>query len=242
MCDWQVKSWSSWERRMSRAGAKGSWTAARWASTLLTTFKSLAPDVPTRSTAFPGKAIPSLDWSHWAVPAGPVWRSGGPASHRYIYTETTEKSSHHIYVIDRLENLGLWCLTHGFVRGYSAFFWKSQRDRNKAELQSYSTVTTLAKLITDFFFFAFLKGLVDLLFWGVKGLHLHYVRLLRVMLLFCTCEFQIYQKSIQVFISARSSWFFFFLSYKCMSPCTFIFSLTGLVLVDNWAACNYTSL
>lgn len=152
VCDWQVKSWWSWERRMSRAGAKGSWTAATWASTLLTTFKSLAPDVPPRSTAFPGKAVPSLDWSHWAVPAGPIWRSGGPASHRYIYTETTEKSSHHIYFVDRLENLGLWCLTHGFVRGTVPF----SGSLNGTEIKQSCRVTAQSQhspsLLQTFFF------------------------------------------------------------------------------------------
>lgn len=37
----------------------------------------------------------------------------------------------------------------------------------------------------------------------------------------CTCEFQIYQKSIQVFITARSSWLCSI--HKCTLPCTYIF-------------------
>lgn len=154
VCDWQVKSWSSWEKRMSRAGAKGSWTAARWASTLLTMSRSLAPDVPSRPTTFLEKAIPLLNWSHWTVPAGTTWRSRGPASHCYIYTRTTKKSSRLAYFVDRLENLGSWYhgLTHGFVRDFTGTvpFWEDSRNRYKAELKSYSTVTTLTMLITDF--------------------------------------------------------------------------------------------
>lgn len=211
VCDWQVKSWWSWERRMSRVGAKGSWTAATWASTLLTMSRPSAPDVPPRTTTFPKKATPSLNWSHWTVPAGAVWRSRGPASHRYIYTGTTGKRSHLVCFVHRLENLGSWChgLTHGFVRDFTGTvpFLEDSRDRNKAELQSYSSVTTLPMLVTDF---CFSKGINIFTFPRYRGASptLREVAGDRVTLihLSCTCEFQIYQKSVQVFISARSSW------------------------------------
>lgn len=100
---------------------------------------------------------PSLDWSHWTVPAGPVRRSRDPASLRYTYTGTTGKRSHLVYFVDRLEKLGSRCygVTHGFVRDFTGTvpFLEDSGDRNIAELQSYSTVTTLTMLIPDFLHF-----------------------------------------------------------------------------------------
>lgn len=120
-------------------------------------------------------------------------RSRGPASHCYIYTEKTKKLTSCIL-------WGSWChgITHGFVRDFTGTvpFLEDSRDGYRAELKSYSTVTSPCSLQT----FCFSKGINIFTFPGYHGAASTLWRLWEIcftlILLSCICEFQIHQKSV----------------------------------------------
>lgn len=156
------------------------------------------------------------------------------------FTQEPPKKAHILYTwVDRLEDLGSWC--HGLnswlcerLYRYSAFSGRF-KEQNKQSWRvtvppPYSPCSLQTFRISkgiNIFTFPRYRGAASTL-WEVAGDRFTLTRLS------CTCEIQIYEKSIQVFISTRSSWLFL-TNVCCRVHVLYMFSLTGLVLEVNWA-------